>query len=448
MKRIIDYYLDQWRLDLKHKPLLIRGARQIGKTYSIRQLGKKFKHYVEINFEKTPQAKEIFVQDLEPQRIIKELSLFSGKQITPNDTLLFLDEIQEAPQAIAALRYFYENSPQLHVIAAGSLIDFALEHISIPVGRISFLYMHPISFLEFLRALDQKLLITEILEHTPDLPLSEPVHQKLLNYLGDYIAVGGMPEAVQHWIETQKISGCKKIHQEIISTYQQDFQKYTKKYQLKYVELLFNQIPRSLGTAIKFQTLSETYRKRELLPCLELLNKANIIWSVHHSSGNGIPLGAEINLDKFKLIFLDIALCQSILGLDSKGWILGPQAEFINKGEIAEAFVGQELLAYAAPNKKPELYYWHRETRGSSAEVDYLIQMQNDIIPIEVKSKLGNSLKSAHLFLESHPHSPFAIRISMHNYSIHQKIKSFPLYAVAGILDKNEGLMRLNDEIL
>ncbi len=438
MKRMINYYLNQWQRDLKRKPLLIRGARQIGKTYSVRQLGKNFKNYVEINFEKTPAVKDIFSKDLEPTRIIKELSLFSGHHIIPNETLLFLDEIQEAPQAIAALRYFYEEMPQLHVVAAGSLLDFALENMSIPVGRISFLYMHPISFLEFLKALEQKLLISEILEHLPESPLSEPVHQKLLNYLGEYIAVGGMPEAVQCWIETRKLSDCSKIHQEIVTTYQQDFQKYTKKYQLKYVELLFNQIPRNMGSQIKFQNLSEDYRKRELLPCLDLLNKANIICKVSHTSGNGIPLGAEINPDKFKIIFLDIALCQSILGLDSKEWILQPNTEFINKGEIAEALIGQELLAYSSPYKRSELYYWHRETRGSNAEVDYLIQSQGSVLPIEVKSNLGSSLKSAHLFLENHPHSPFALRFFMHNYSIYNKIKSYPLYAVAGIFHENK----------
>lgn len=434
MQRLIDYHLKQWQQQSHHKPILLRGARQVGKTHAVRQLGQIFEgNYVEINFELLPQVKDIFLKDLDPKRIIKELSLFIGKQIIPGKTLLFLDEVQETPEAISALRYFYEELPELHVIAAGSLLDFSIDNISVPVGRVMFLYMHPMSFIEFLKAIKQELLIKEILEHSPETVISEPIHQKLLGYLATYMAVGGMPEAVKAWVDTQDITQCSLIHHSLVDTYRQDFQKYSKKFQLKYVDLLFNQIPLQLGKPIKFSRFSEEYRKRELAPCLDLLNKANILYKVTHSLGNGVPLGAEISPNKYKLIFLDIALSQAILGADLKEWILTPQQEFINKGELTEAMIGQELLAYSSPHKQPYLYYWHRETLGSNAEVDYLIQKNEKIIPIEVKSRLGGGMKSIQLFLESHPNSPYGVRFSMHNYSIFSKIHSYPLYAVAGI---------------
>jgi predicted AAA+ superfamily ATPase len=229
--------------------------------------------------------------------------------------------------------------PELHVIAAGSLLDFAIDSISIPVGRIDFLYMHPLSFLEFLKALNQESLINEILTHEPSHPLIEPVDAKLQHYLGEYIAVGGMPEAVKNWVEKQDIFQCSAIHHQLANAYKQDFQKYSKKFQLKYVDLLFEQIPRYLSKPIKFHQLSSDYRKRELAPCLSLLEKANIICKVIHTAGNGIPLGAESDLEKFKIIFLDIAISQAILGADLREWLLKPSQKFINKGDIAEAFV-------------------------------------------------------------------------------------------------------------
>jgi len=433
MKRLIDYHLRQWVKRTHRKPLVLRGARQVGKTHVVRQLGDVFEDIVEINFELNPRVKEIFEKDLQPERILKALSLIAGKRITPGKSLLFLDEIQDAPRAITALRYLYESLPDLHVIAAGSLLDFALDSISVPVGRITYLYMHPMSFMEFLKAIQQELLIEEILNHKIETPMPEPVHDKLLEYLGVYMAVGGMPAAVKCWIETQDIAECVNVQYALADTYRQDFLKYSKRFQFKYINLLFEQIPSQLGNPVKYSSFSQEYRKRELEPCLELLHKANIIHKVLHSSGNGIPLGAEASFDKFKLIFLDIALSQVILGLDYKEWMLKPQQEFINKGAITEAFVGQELLAYANPTCQSQLYYWFREARSSTAEIDYLTQHEQAIIPVEVKSKFGGSLKSLHLFLQTHEKSLYGVRFSIHNYSVYDHIHSYPLYAVAGI---------------
>lgn len=434
MKRYLEKKLLEWKNDKYRKPLLIRGARQVGKTYLVRQFAKQFENYVELNFELTFDARKIFDKDLDPVRIIRDLSLLTDQKIIPGKTLLFFDEIQGTPNAISALRYFYEKIPELHIIATGSLLDFALEELGLPVGRVNLLYLYPLSFLEFLEATDKNLLVEEILNHKPDAIMPLAIHDKLLNCLGIYIAIGGMPEAVRCWIETQDLQQCTKIHQELIDTYKQDFQKYAKRFQIKYLDLIFDKIPLFLGKRFKFSNISLDYRKRELLPCLELLAKANVAHQIYHSSGNGVPLGAEINVDKFKVIFLDIALSQRILGLDTKSWVLDSLQTIVNKGEIVEAFIGQELCAYGAPYQAQHLFYWTKESPSSNAELDYLIQSKSDIVPVEVKSGAQGRLKSMHLFLDSHSKSKKGYRFSVNNYAIEKNIHSYPLYAVAGAL--------------
>lgn len=441
MERLIDRDLQQWMLSPHRKPLLLRGARQVGKTFAARQLGKSFASYVEINCEEMLDCHSTFKKDLNPQRIIKELSVLTGKKIIPGKTLLFLDEIQIIPEAITALRYFYEKIPEQHVIAAGSLLDFALEGIGIPVGRVESLYIYPLSWMEFLLAKNENLCIEMILENTPDTPMAEAIHQKLLQLLGEYFAIGGMPEVVDLWLKKQDPFLCFKTHKTLLDNYRQDFEKYAKKHQIKYVELLFDQVPRQLGERFKFSALPGEYRKRELQPCFNLLTKANILHPIYHTAAHGLPLGAEINLDHFKTIFIDIGLTQSSLGLDLKEWFLNPQQAFINQGAIVEAFVGQELLAYSHSFQKQPLYYWHKESRSSQAEIDYIIQQNNTIIPIEVKSGTTGHLKSLHEFLITHKTTPHALRFSAHNYSYHEKIISYPLYAVAKALNYPNFLM-------
>ena len=436
MKRIIDSYLSDWKDNPYRKPLLLRGARQVGKTYAVQNLGKSFESFVEINFESDPQFKEIFDQDLNPSRIIQEITLISGKKIEAGKTLLFFDEIQAAPKALTALRYFYEKLPQQHIIAAGSLIDFTIQMIGIPVGRVSSLYMYPLSFLEFLCALGYSSLVHMILSHSAQEPISETVHQKIITVLGEYFAIGGMPEAVLRWQETRDARLCFEVHHALIDTYRQDFEKYASRFQIKYLEALFKAIPRQMGTKFKYSSIEGDYRKRELAPSLDLLITAGIAHSVLRSAGNGIPLGAEVDPSDFKVLFLDVALAQTILGFDIRAWFLQPQKEFVNKGAFVEAFVGHELLAYSHPTQKAGLYYWRRNTKGSEAEVDYVIQKDNQVVPVEVKGGAGSTLKSMHLFLENHTESPYGLRFSTQNYSVHEKIKSYPLYAVSYVAFK------------
>ena len=441
MKRLIDHHLQNWKNDPDRKSLLLRGARQVGKTYSCRELGRSFKNFVEINFEINPQFTEIFDRDLDPQRIIRDLGLLTGADIVPSKTLLFFDEIQEAPKAIKSLRYFHELLPEQHVIAAGSLLDFVLENIGLPVGRVASLYMYPMSFLEYVAARDNQAIVDLIMQHDPAEPLSEPIHNKLLALLGEYLAVGGMPEVVQTWVNQEDLIKCGNKQTLLIDAYRQDFSKYSKKFQVKYIDLIFDEVPRRLGRKFQFSKMPGNWRKRELAPALELLKKASVAHEVKHTSANGLPLGGEANPNRFKVIFLDIGLAQAILGLDLADWILKPEAAIVNRGALAEAFVGQEVLTYSSPQKRGSLFYWHREAHASNAEVDYLLAHQQNIIPVEVKSGATGTLRSLHLFLKGKKSSvsPHGIRFSGHNFSVYEKIHSYPLYAVANLF--RDGLL-------
>lgn len=441
MKRQLLIELTHWQSSSTRKPLLLRGARQVGKTHIVRQLGKNFEKYVEINFEKNPDLKIIFEHDLDPIRIIKELSIVLKTKIEPGNTLLFIDEIQEAPKAIIALRYFYEDLPQLHVIAAGSLVDFAIDQVGVPVGRLEFLYMYPLSFIEYLAARGYHDLALSIINHTPTKAINEAIHNQALKLLGEYMAIGGMPEAVNQWIQQQDIELCSTILKNIKNAYEQDFSKYAKKHEIKYIDLLFKQIPSMICQHFTFSNLSTHYRKRELEPSLHLLEKAGIINQVFKSVGGGIPLGAQADFNKFKLTMLDIGLNQSILGLELKDWFIEPAAALSNKGNMTESFVGQELLAYSSASDKHKLYYWQRAQRSSQAEIDYLVVSGQTVLPIEVKSGHGGGLQSIRLFLDTHTQSPHGIRFSIHNYSIFDKIHSYPLYAVAGIIDNKNKII-------
>ena len=432
-KRIVDFHLDAWKEDPFRKPLLVRGARQVGKTHAIRRLGRRFKHFAEVNFERQSEAASIFEKDLVPEKIVASLSLLLKTPIIPGETLLFFDEIQEAPRAILALRYFYEEMPGLHVAAAGSLLEFAIEKVGVPVGRIATLHMYPLSFIEYLVATGNYLIGQEILRHPIGAPMEATVHKKILDLLGEYLSIGGMPEAVARWTETKDPASALSVLKQIAETYRQDFEKYARKTQVKYLEQLFRQVPHLVSKNFSYSEIHGEYRKRELAPALELLERANIIHIVHHSSGQGLPIGAEADFDTFKVFYLDVGLCQAILGSDISIWFLRPLEGFENRGEIAEGFIGQELICYASPHSKAEVHFWKRNKKSGSAEIDYLIQRGETILPIEVKSGHGGTLRSLRLFLDTHPKTSTAVRFSSLNYSVLDKLDSRPLYAAASL---------------
>ena len=394
----------------------------------------RFENMVEVNFERLPAAKSLFDADLDPRRIMRDIALLTGHQITPGETLLFFDELQEAPRCLTALRYFYEELPELHVIGAGSLLEFAIESQGLPVGRIEFAHMFPLTFAEFLWARGKPLLVDFILDDLPTKPVSEVIHRELLALLGEYLAVGGMPEVVDLWTQHGDMPQCKAVHHQIIQSYRQDLAKYSKRSEVHRVAHLFDELPHHVVRKWKFSNVSGDYRARDLRPALELLEKCHIVQSVYHSSAQGLPLGAGADRAKRKILMLDVGLMQTMLGLDASQWILNTDAQFINRGTIIEAFVGQELTAYLSRGGRADLYYWLREARSSNAEVDYLLPLGQSLIPIEVKSGKQGRHMGLQLFAESHAASPFGVLLSPANVDCSERLRKYPLYFVGGLV--------------
>jgi len=432
INRQIDNELSNWSREHDHKPLLIRGARQVGKSSSVRKLAENFDYFVEVNFEKSTIAHTFFDFDLNPQEICAKLSVHFNKPIIPRKTLLFFDEIQACPRAISALRFFYEDYPDLHVVAAGSLLEFALEELpSFGVGRIRSIYMYPFSFSEFMNACGENLLWNEIGKSTPENPLFPAFHQKALELLKQFLVVGGMPAVVSKFVETQDILSCQNILSDLINTLKTDFSKYKKRVPELRISTAFQAIVDQAGNKFNYSKV-EQYNIGQMKESIELLQKAGLVISIVHTSANGIPLGAQVNHKKQKFILLDTGIFQRLLGLELSDILFSNDFSVINKGFIAEQMVGLELLKSAPSYDQAQLYYWQRESGKSQAEVDYIIQKKEKIIPVEVKSGTSGKMQSMHLFLKE-KQSEYGIRTSLENFSQYDKIKVYPLYAISNI---------------
>jgi uncharacterized protein len=428
MERLISLKLHEWRGADDRKVLLVRGARQVGKTFSIRQLGASFEYFIEVNFDFDVAVRQFFTATLDPKVLCEKLSGFYSIPCIPGKTLLFFDEIQSCPQAIQSLRYFHERMPDMHVVAAGSLLEFAIEQLpSFGVGRISSLFMYPMTFGEFVAAIEgaQTASLLKIPEGDADI---DPVfHTKFLDLFRTYCIVGGMPAVVKLYKEKRDLPGCRSVLDELLVTFKDDFAKYkTRISQLKLFETL-KSVALQSGCKFMYTRIADTGPQTAYKQALDLLEMAGLVHKVYHTSGNGIPLGAEINAKKFKVIPLDLGLHQRLLGLELSELLTDPMVTFINKGSIAEIFAGLELCAASASNSACQLYYWHREARSSNAEVDYLLQKGADIIPIEVKSGKRGSMQSMSVFM-SERKSRYGIRLSLENCSRYKDIAVVPLY--------------------
>ena len=419
----------EWRDEENRKPLIIRGARQTGKSALIRYFGENyFDNLVEVNLEFEPHLCSIFEKSLDPKTIITTLSLEKGVQIEKQKTLLFIDEIQVCPNAILALRYFYEKYPDLHIIAAGSLLEFAFSEksISVPVGRIQYLFLYPLSFEEFLGALGEEQLLSYLNSIDLNTEVSDVVHHKLLALVRQYGIIGGMPESVREYVKEPTKLVYQKTQQSILNTYRDDFGKYASKAKHKYLEKIFYNAPSLLYSNFKYSKVDREIPSRELKEALSLLEKAGVVTRIRSSSGHGLPLAAKASESKFKLGFLDVGLAQRHLGLDAE---IAMSEDFIaiNSGALAEQFVGQQLLSSSSPFEKANLYCWHRDKKSSSAEVDFLIALKGQIYPIEVKASTTGRLKSLRRFMDEHD-VPLGIRISQHKLSFYEGILSVPFY--------------------
>jgi len=441
MHRDIEKELLLWKAEKEKYPLIIRGARQVGKSYLVENFGKaNFQNNVVVDFEFQPQLKDCF-QSLDPSEIINKLQLLLGVEIKEENTLLFLDEIQECPQAIMSLRYFKEKMPKLAVITAGSLLEFALRSpdFKMPVGRIQFLYLEPLSFSEFLDASGNHNLRKYLSKVDITASIDDVIHKRLLELLRAYLIVGGMPAVVNEYLTSKDLMSCQRIQTALLQTYRSDFGKYARITQHKYLRKVFDSVPRLVGQRIKYSNIDPDTRSRDLKNALNLLISAGIIKPVYLTKASGLPLGAQINEQKFKLNFLDIGLMQNSCGLQSQ---LSMEEDFmqINAGSVAEQFVGQELITYSDKHQKANLYFWAREKRGSTAEIDYVVSVGANILPIEVKSGKEGKLKSLRIFMKKKK-AKIGIRFSQDKLSYYDKILSIPLYMV-------EQLPRLTKEIL
>jgi predicted AAA+ superfamily ATPase len=430
MKRLIDKELLAWKENKDRKVLLVRGARQVGKTFSIRQLGRSFKYFVEVNFEELKDVRVFFDGSLSPDEIVRNLSIYFSTPIIPSETLLFFDEIQACPNALQSLRFFYEKMRELHVVAAGSLLEFVLSEIaSFGVGRIETFFMYPMSFTEFLENSGDEGLSQIIAGASIDRPADEVFHNKILDRLKLFQIIGGMPATVKTYIETHDFTACQRSTDVLITSIGDDFAKYRKR--LPAIKLLetFKSIVMQVGNKFKYSNISNEpasgYKN-----ALDLLIRAGLAYKVAHTSARGLPLGAQTDEKKFKVLFFDTGLYQRVLGLDLASYMSSPMTDLINKGIFAELFVGLEMVASEKKYVHPELYYWHREAKSSNAEVDYVVSVNKEIIPIEVKSSQKGRMRSMQLFLQER-NATCGIRISCENFARYGSIITIPLYAVS-----------------
>lgn len=413
MERSLLKYLQTWLNALDRKPLIIRGARQVGKTWLVRHLAETSKkRLIELNFEKQPALASLFTTN-NPEQILLNLSAIIGYQVDPETCLLFLDEIQTAPQLLSKLRWFAEDLPALPVVAAGSLLEFVLaEHsFSMPVGRINYVHLEPLSFEEFLLANDKKSLYDYLVKYDLNNEITAAIHEQLITLFKEYLLIGGLPAVVSNWITERSLMKVSQIQNDLLATYRDDFAKYSGRIATERLDEVMMAVPRMLGQKFVYSRVNNAIQSTAIKQVLDLLEKARICHRVQSTSANGVPLGAEIKEKYFKEIFLDIGLCSTALGLNLNQINSVNEIIMINNGGIAEQVVGQLLRTIFAPYIMPALYCWNREDTGSSAEIDYIIQHENKIIPIEVKAGSTGSLKSLHLFMGLKK-LPIALRIN------------------------------------
>jgi len=432
--RKIDAELASWAKSENRKTLLLRGARQVGKSTAVRHLAKTFKHFVEVNFDETEELKKMFEESLSPQEICQRLSFYFQTPIIAGETLLFFDEIQQCKPALSKLRYFYEKYPELHLIAAGSLLEFAIEEIpSIGVGRERSMFLFPFSFEEFLHALGEKMLVEAYRTASPVQPLFEPTHKKILNRLRVFLIIGGMPEVVSKYVETQDMLQCQEVLTDLVISFKDDFSKYKKRVPAMRITEVFESVVKQSEGKFIFEKAGLGLNNAQVKQALELLIMAGLVYPVTHTAANGIPLGAEINPKYRRMLLFDTGLFQRVLGLDTSHILLTDDFKIVNRGAIAEMFVGLELLKATSCFDPKQLYCWAKEKKKGNAQVDFIVQRGESIIPIEVKSGTQGAMQSLRQFM-TEKKIVKGVRTSLENFSNYEDIDVYPLYAISNLI--------------
>lgn len=445
LSRNIDRNLEEWKESGRRKPLLLRGARQVGKSRSIRHLGESFEYMVEVNFEKKPEVKEIFKSTGDVKEICKALGILYNIPVVPGKTLLFLDEIQACPEAIKSLWFFKEDYPELHVAAAGSLLEFVLKDLSnFGVGRLTLMMMYPFSFAEFLSALGKGSLRAAIEDGNPKRPLLEVLHSEIVRLYRIFLIVGGMPASIGTWIETGDFKACAAEQRDIQQSYYLDFAKYGAKVDSQLLRNTLQSVIAQTGRKFIYNKVTGGYRSAEVQKALGLLSDAGIVKRVRCTAANELPLAAEVKEGFNKYIYLDTGLMLRILDLDFGGAqevkesiLTENTVDLVNKGSIAEMSVGLEIMKCPNGGMERELFYWENTDNGASAEIDYVMPRHMRVLPVEVKAGTSGKMKSLRLFLKKKGLEK-GIRTSLENFGVleHMEegkakvIEIIPVYAI------------------
>lgn len=421
--RTIDKFLKDWAEKTERKPVLLRGARQVGKSTAVRHLGQSFGNFIEINFERQPEYMALFAANLVVERIIMQISAISGKAITPGRTLLFLDEIQLCPEAIMSLRFFKEDMPQLHVIAAGSLLEFALQDLpTYGVGRIHSMFMYPMTFDEFLYANGENLLVEARNQSSAERPLPSPLHEKLVSAFRNYLMIGGMPEVVAKWVSTSDYIQCQELQDDLLISYEDDFSKYRKKVDPKLLRITLGSVATQATRKFSYSGVGGGYRIDEVKKALEMLILAGLCVPVIRTDANGLPLGSGADMNYRKILIFDPGIMLRILNMtlgdtgEKTLEILTESASnLVNRGPLAEVVAGLELQRYQSPNIRTALYYWVRAAKNSQAEIDYVDSIDRKVLPIEIKAGMKGGMKSLWIFMRE-KRVERGVRCSLENF--------------------------------
>lgn len=451
IERDIDRLLLEWKNGSSLKPLLLRGARQVGKSSAVEHLGASFDYFIEVNFEKRPEMKEVFQRIHDVHELCYNLSMLYNIPVEAGRTLLFLDEIQSSREAISSLWAFKEDYPDLHVIAAGSLLEFALKELpSFGVGRIRSLFVYPFSFDEFLMAEGKPNWIKAKKEAGVENPLIPALHNELVQHYRTFLMVGGMPASVAAWVTSHDYRQCQTELDDIQIAYYDDFAKYAPKIDPTLLRNTLQSVVMQIGGKFTYSKVEGAYRAEDVKRALGLLCDAGLIKRVSHTAANGLPLGAEVN-DKFrKYIYLDSGLLLRILDMDlgsarplTELIISGTAEDLVNKGSLTEMVLGWEMVKYSNPRTQHTLYYWENTADGTRSEVDYIMSRDLKVLPIECKSGTSGKMKSLHLFM-CQKHLTEAVRCSLENFAVLEspggsssetvrRIGIVPLYAISNL---------------
>ncbi len=426
MERLAMQYLEDWKFKEDRKPIIIRGARQVGKTWLMKEFGSgNYSQTAYVNFESSKLLRTLFIDDFDTKRIISAIQIETGLQISAENTLIIFDEIQEAEGGITALKYFYENAPEYHIVSAGSLLGVSLhKHISFPVGKVDFIDLHPLSFSEFLMAMGQKQLLQLLTSR--DWNLIKSFKTKYIQMLKQYYYIGGMPEAVLFFNKSGDFNEVRQIQNRILAAYEQDFSKHAPENIVPRIRMLWNSIPSQLAKENKkfiYSAVKKGARAKDFELALSWLIDCGLIYKVSRIAKAGMPLKAYEDFNAFKLYIVDVGLLAAMGAIDVRTLLDGSVIFEEFKGALTEQFVLQQLKVM------PELavYYW--SASKSLAEVDFVVQSSGNIYSIEVKAEENLQAKSLKSFYQKYPNTK-AIRTSMSDYREESWLCNLPLYAI------------------